>query len=77
MDDLHMNQIEKEKNVLCIVRGAECFVFLYEDHQQTELLRRFGRLASRPDLTFSWKDAARLAIHVKNLNSEQGGQPAR
>jgi hypothetical protein len=57
-----MNQ---EVNVLALVKGKERYVFLYNDSNQTEMLRTFGRYASDPELSFSWYDAAVLSQKLR------------
>ena len=57
-----MNQ---EVNVLALVKGKERYVFLYNDSNQSELLRTFGRYASDPELSFSWYDAAVLSQKLR------------
>lgn len=52
-------------NVLALVKGNERYIFLYEDSQQSEVLRTLGRYASNPDLSFSWYDAAVLAKKIR------------
>ncbi len=57
-----MNQ---EVNVLALVKGKERYVFLYNDSNQSETLRTFGRYASDPELSFSWYDAAVLSQKLR------------
>ncbi|MBQ8287003.1 MAG: hypothetical protein IJZ10_12000 [Thermoguttaceae bacterium] len=57
-----MNQ---EVNVLALVKGKERYVFLYNDSNQSEMLRTFGRYASDPELSFSWYDAAVLSQKLR------------
>ena len=52
-----MNQ---DINVLALVKGAERYVFLYDDSSRAETLRVLGRYASNPELSFTWYDAAVL-----------------
>ena len=52
-------------NVLALVKGHERYNFLYDDSQRAETLRMLGRYASRPDLSFSWYDAAVLSKKVR------------
>ena len=52
-------------NVLALVKGAERYIFLYDDSQRAETLRTFGRFASNPELSFSWYDAAVLSQKVR------------
>jgi len=55
-------------NVLALVKGRERYVFLYDDTQRAEALRMLGRYASRPDLSFTWYDAAVLSRKVRQSN---------
>ena len=52
-------------NVLALVKGAERYIFLYNDENRSEVLRTLGRYASNPDLSFSWYDAAVLSQKVR------------
>ena len=57
-----MNQ---DINVLALVKGAERYVFLYDDASRAETLRMLGRYASNPDLSFTWYDAAVLSQKIR------------
>ncbi len=52
-------------NVLALVKGAERYVFLYDDASRAETLRVLGRFASNPDLSFTWYDAAVLSQKIR------------
>jgi len=52
-------------NVLALQKGREFYVWLYHDDQRGEVLRRFGRFASNPELSFTWYDAAMLSQRVR------------
>jgi hypothetical protein len=52
-------------NVAALVRGSERYIVLYPDCKRCEALRAVGRLASNPDLSFSWYDAAQLAMRIR------------
>ena len=52
-------------NVLALVKGAERYVFLYDDSSRAETLRALGRYASNPELSFSWYDAAVLSQKIR------------
>jgi hypothetical protein len=58
-------------NVLALVKGAERYVFLYDDASRAETLRVLGRFASNPDLSFTWYDAAVLSQKIRQ------GMPAK
>ena len=57
-----MNQ---DINVLALVKGAERYVFLYDDSSRAETLRVLGRYASNPELSFTWYDAAVLSQKIR------------
>ena len=52
-------------NVLALVKGAERYVFLYDDASRAETLRTLGRFASNPELSFTWYDAAVLSQRIR------------
>ena len=60
-----MNQ---DINVLALVKGAERYVFLYDDSSRAETLRMLGRYASNPELSFTWYDAAVLSQKIRQAN---------
>ena len=55
----------QEINVLALVKGAERYVFLYDDASRAEALRVLGRFASNPELSFTWYDAAVLSQKIR------------
>ena len=55
----------QEINVLALVKGAERYVFLYDDASRAETLRTLGRYASNPELSFTWYDAAVLSQKIR------------
>lgn len=65
-------------NVLALVKGAERYVFLYDDASRAETLRTLGRFASNPELSFTWYDAAVLSQKVRQQTpaAQQNGPPA-
>ena len=56
-------------NVLALVKGAERYVFLYDDDSRAEALRTLGRFASNPELSFTWYDAAVLSQKIRQESS--------
>ncbi len=68
-----MNQ---DINVLALVKGAERYVFLYDDSSRAETLRVLGRYASNPDLSFTWYDAAVLSQKIRQ-ESAKPSAPSR
>jgi hypothetical protein len=57
--------VNQDINVLALVKGAERYVFLYDDSSRAETLRMLGRYASNPDLSFTWYDAAVLSQKIR------------
>lgn len=50
--------MRREFNVLALVKGAERYVFVYDDDSRQALIDAFRDQAADPRLTFSWFDAA-------------------
>ncbi len=57
--------MSQDINVLALVKGAERYVFLYDDASRAEALRTLGRYASNPELSFTWYDAAILSQKIR------------
>ena len=57
--------MDREVNVLALVKGEERYVFIYDDENRSETMRLLGRYASNPDLSFSWYDAAVLSQKMR------------
>ena len=69
-------------NVLALVKGAERYVFLYDDASRAETLRVLGRFASNPELSFTWYDAAVLSQKIRqgipsSVPAPKGGSKRR
>jgi hypothetical protein len=62
--------VSQDINVLALVKGAERYVFLYDDSNRAETLRMLGRYASNPQLSFTWYDAAVLSQKIRQENEE-------
>jgi hypothetical protein len=60
--------VSQDINVLALVKGAERYVFLYDDASRAETLRTLGRFASNPELSFTWYDAAVLSQKIRQDN---------
>ncbi len=71
--------MDKEINVLALVKGEERYVFLYDDASRVETLRMLGRYAADPQLSFSWYDAAVMSKKIREmanaLSAEQATSP--
>lgn len=64
--------MSQDINVLALVKGAERYVFLYDDASRAETLRVLGRYASNPDLSFTWYDAAVLSQKIRQEGNKVG-----
>ena len=58
--------MDKEINVLALVKGEERFIFLFDDVNRDETLRQLARFAADPELDFSWYDAAMLSRKIRD-----------
>jgi hypothetical protein len=66
--------VRREFNVLALVKGAERYVYVYDDDSRRSLLDAFQEQAADPQLSLNWFDAAVLAQKVRA--QEQGSAPA-
>jgi hypothetical protein len=57
--------MDKEVNVLALVKGEERFIFLFDDANRDETLRQLARFAANPELDFTWYDAAMLSRKIR------------
>jgi hypothetical protein len=62
--------MSQDINVLALVKGAQRYVFLYDDASRAETLRTLGRYASNPELSFTWYDAAILSQKIRQESQE-------
>ena len=63
--------MSQDINVLALIKGAERYVFLYDDSSRAETLRTLGRYASNPELSFTWYDAAVLSQKIRQESQKQ------
>ena len=59
--------MQRQVNVLALLKDGERYVFLYDDQSLPQLLQTLGRYAADPELSFSWYDAAVLSQKVRRL----------
>jgi len=62
--------VSEDINVLALIKGAERYVFLYDDSSRAETLRTLGRYASNPELSFTWYDAAVLSQKIRQESQQ-------
>jgi hypothetical protein len=53
--------VRRELNILALIKGAERYVFVYDDDSREPLINAFRNQAADPRLSFSWFDAAVLS----------------
>ena len=58
--------MDREINVLALVKGEERFIFLFDDQNRDETLRQLARFAANPEIDFSWYDAAMLSRKIRD-----------
>jgi hypothetical protein len=64
-------------HLLLLVKGAERYVFLYDEASRVATLRAFGRYASHPELSFNWYDAAVLSHKLRDSGPPEVGPFSR
>jgi len=52
--------MRRELNVLALIKGAERYVFIYDDGSRQPLIDTFRDQAANPELSLNWFDAAVL-----------------
>jgi hypothetical protein len=52
--------VQREFNVLALIKGAERYVYVYDDASRESLLDAFRNQAADPELTLNWFDASVL-----------------
>lgn len=57
-------------NVLALVKGAERFVFVYDDASREVLIQNFQELAGRTDANFTWFDVQVLTRKVREQTDD-------
>ncbi len=62
--------MQREMNVLALVKNSERYVFLYDDDSTEAVLQKLGQYAADKELSFSWYDAAVLSQKVRRLKEE-------
>jgi hypothetical protein len=69
--------MNKDINVLALIKGEERYIFLYDDKHRTETLRTLGRFAADPQLSFSWYDAAVMSKKVREMAAAEEARVAQ
>jgi hypothetical protein len=56
----------RDLNVLALVKGAERFVFVYDDDSRAETIAAIRDHAADPTVSLNWFDAAVLTERARN-----------
>jgi hypothetical protein len=62
--------VQREVNVLALVKGNERFIYIYDDASQQPLIETFRDQAADPRLSFSWFDAAVMTEKAREQGRE-------
>lgn len=57
--------LANELNVLALVKGAEHYIFVYDDEGRSDLIDNFRDLAADPGVNLSWFDAMVLTTKAR------------
>jgi hypothetical protein len=57
--------LTNELNVLALVKGAEHYIFVYDDEGRSDLIDNFRDLAADPSVNLSWFDAMVLTTKAR------------
>jgi hypothetical protein len=65
--------VQREFNVLALIKGAERYIYVYDDASRPALIDTFRDQAADPRVSFNWFDAAVLT--EKAREQAQSGPP--
>lgn len=57
-------------NVITLHRDGEHYVFMFDDRNVASTLKALGRMATNPELNFTWYDAAVISKHIKRMTDQ-------
>jgi hypothetical protein len=60
-----MRAVPTELNVLALIKGAERYVFVFDDDSETQLVESIQGQAADPRLSLSWFDALVLTSKAR------------
>ena len=66
--------MSQDVHVLALVKGAERYVFLFNEENRAQTFRALARYASNPELSFTWYDAAVLSQKIRNESQEPAAE---
>jgi hypothetical protein len=62
--------VTQELNVLALIKGAERFIFVYDDDSKDALIDDIRNKAADPGVALNWFDAAVLTERIRNPSTE-------
>jgi hypothetical protein len=57
--------VSNELNVLALVKGAEHYIYVYDDDSRPDVIDAFRDQAADPELTLNWFDAMVLTTKAR------------
>lgn len=66
--------MNEDTNITVYEAHGEKFIFVWNESTRAELLKTFGRFATRPELHFTWLDACRASMAIRNYEPECCGR---
>jgi hypothetical protein len=63
-------RVTQELNVLALIKGAERFIFVYDDDSKDAVIDEIRHKAADPAVALNWFDAAVLTERVRNPQTE-------
>ena len=67
--------VRRELNVLALVKGAERYVYVYDDDSRERLIDLFRDDAADPHLSLSWFDVAVLTTKAREQTKAAADEP--
>jgi hypothetical protein len=70
IDRAEGSRVTQELNVLALIKGAERFIFVYDDDSKDAVIDDIRHKAADPAVALNWFDAAVLTERVRNPQTE-------
>lgn len=58
-------------STLCLCKGRERYILVFDYANRSEALRTLGRWASNPELSFGWHEAAVMSHAIREAIAER------
>jgi len=59
---------DQDLDVIVLVRNGERYAWIYHESEVDLVLRSVGSFAANPALSFSWRDAADVAMKLRKIH---------